>query len=642
MAIVQISKIQVRTGSRHDLPQLDTGELGFATDDRTVFIGNDKDLYPAPADSAEPTLTQLLTNSPNCHINASQITGILTIPVENLKLGGGTNGQYLQTDGNGTISWAAGGSGSNGSPGGSTTQIQFNDASNFAGDSKLTFNKTTGALTVTGNVSATNISGTLLTASQTNITSVGTLANLTTVANGNINLGGELIITNQNQHGGSGYAGMITLTNQANGTPNPNKFVRLNNAGDLEIVDSNYQYTIFTLTDIGNVVAPYFVGDGQYLYNVNASSVDTLNGLTAVGTVNFIDTSNVSLGSISNLHITGGTNGQVLKTDGSGGLSWTTITGGNSNISSYGNSDVDLRIASYTGNVAKAVYAYSVDGANVSGTVSLATTATRAGTVTTNAQPNITSVGTLTSLTVGNSTANTQFGNGTITATGNISGLRFTGNGYYLTGVNGANVGGTVPNATYAVTAGTAGTATTVDWTGISSTPSTINGYGITDAYGPLFIASVSTGQGIPTSPTTISQVTLVYDSVSTDTDNGYDNSTGIFTAPLSGFYQVNASIAVAPSNWASVSTYNSAGVIGVYKNNNPIASGPYIDFRGIILGGVVLQAITASSISNLVYLNSGDTLRCKLAYLTTAPSNFWNTNTNIIEGYFQASWIRP
>jgi len=50
--------------------------------------------------------------------------------------------------------------------------------------------------------------------------------------------------------------------------------------------------------------------------------------------------------------------------------------------------------------------------------------AVTAGTVTTNAQPNINSVGTLSTLVVGNATANTTFGNGTITATGNIS---FTG-----------------------------------------------------------------------------------------------------------------------------------------------------------------------------------------------------------------------
>ena len=38
MAIVQISKIQQRSGNLVDLPQLDEAELGFASDAKKVFI----------------------------------------------------------------------------------------------------------------------------------------------------------------------------------------------------------------------------------------------------------------------------------------------------------------------------------------------------------------------------------------------------------------------------------------------------------------------------------------------------------------------------------------------------------------------------------------------------------------------------
>ena len=75
MAIVQISKIQVRTGAESDLPQLDIGELGFATDTKNAYIGNDPLLDPPVG--IEPTLTQILTDSPNCIINMSQFTGNL-------------------------------------------------------------------------------------------------------------------------------------------------------------------------------------------------------------------------------------------------------------------------------------------------------------------------------------------------------------------------------------------------------------------------------------------------------------------------------------------------------------------------------------------------------------------------------------
>ena len=53
-----------------------------------------------------------------------------------------------------TVSGTAGGGGG-GSPGGSDTQVQFNDSSSFGGDSDLTWNKTTNVLTVAGHIAAT-------------------------------------------------------------------------------------------------------------------------------------------------------------------------------------------------------------------------------------------------------------------------------------------------------------------------------------------------------------------------------------------------------------------------------------------------------------------------------------------------------
>ena len=42
-------------------------------------------------------------------------------------------------------------------PGGSNTQVQFNDSGNFGGNANLTYNKTTSTLTVNGTISATNL-----------------------------------------------------------------------------------------------------------------------------------------------------------------------------------------------------------------------------------------------------------------------------------------------------------------------------------------------------------------------------------------------------------------------------------------------------------------------------------------------------
>jgi hypothetical protein len=51
----------------------------------------------------------------------------------------GTSGQFLKTDGAGTLSFAAAST----APGGSTTQVQYNNAGAFAGSANLTFDGTT-------------------------------------------------------------------------------------------------------------------------------------------------------------------------------------------------------------------------------------------------------------------------------------------------------------------------------------------------------------------------------------------------------------------------------------------------------------------------------------------------------------------
>lgn len=75
-------------------------------------------------------------------------TGTVTIGAYTLPAADGTNGQVLQTNGAGAVSWATvSGGGGGGTPGGSNTQIQFNDAGAFGGSAALTLDKTTGQMT---------------------------------------------------------------------------------------------------------------------------------------------------------------------------------------------------------------------------------------------------------------------------------------------------------------------------------------------------------------------------------------------------------------------------------------------------------------------------------------------------------------
>ena len=75
--------------------------------------------------------------------------------VSNVRITGGSNGYFLQTDGLGNLTWAmASGGGGSGSPGGSNAQVQFNDAGAFLGDAALTFNKGTKILTAANAINA--------------------------------------------------------------------------------------------------------------------------------------------------------------------------------------------------------------------------------------------------------------------------------------------------------------------------------------------------------------------------------------------------------------------------------------------------------------------------------------------------------
>ena len=75
----------------------------------------------------------------------------LTLPPDD----GGTD-NVLKTDGNGVLSWIAQGDLS-AQPGGSDTQVQYNNNGSFGGMDNFTYNKTSGDITITGAASTVNV-----------------------------------------------------------------------------------------------------------------------------------------------------------------------------------------------------------------------------------------------------------------------------------------------------------------------------------------------------------------------------------------------------------------------------------------------------------------------------------------------------
>jgi len=367
----------------------------------------------------------------------------LTANIANVHIFGGVNGYVLQTDGTGNLTWTAqtgNGGGGNGTPGGSNTQVQYNDSGSFGGNVGFTFNEITGALNVPGNVTAPYFIGnasyatfaasatTVTASSQPNITSVGSLVSLTVLGNSNT---GNIYT--------SGVSGNISGAN---------------------VITANTFVGNFT----GNLSGTF---TGNFVGNLSAGNI------TSNANVNFTTASNVSLGAVGNVKITGGTANYVLKTDGAGNLSWvvqssasgSNISNGTSNVNiptSNGNVITSINgnnilfvtstglFVSSPGNITARQFISNVAIGNAPFVVTSTTTvanlsASTAGTVTTNAQPNITSVGVLSSLNVGNATGNLIVSN----ATGNWN-ITFNGNGNIY-----ANTGFYVGNRIYANIIGT-------------------------------------------------------------------------------------------------------------------------------------------------------------------------------------------
>jgi hypothetical protein len=233
--------------------------------------------------------------------------------------------------------------------------------------------------------------------------------------------------------------------------------------------------------NLGNVVtANYYYGNGvnltgivttsanfaNYAGNVtvgsqgNITSVGTLSGLTATGIINLTGASNVSLGAVGNVKITGGSSSQYLQTDGTGNLSWATVSlssaiisngtsnvsipasGGNVNISVAGNANVLVTTGSGV-NVSGSLNATgNANVGNLGATGVVATTV--AGALTTQSQPNVTSVGTLSGLVVNGNT--TLIGNLVVTGNTTFVNSNITDLQDPLiqlgTGANGATLGG--------------------------------------------------------------------------------------------------------------------------------------------------------------------------------------------------------
>ena len=467
------------------------------------------------------TLASLTANG---IINFTTASNVSLGSNSNVKITGGTSGYYLQTDGTGNLSWATGG----GTPGGSNTQIQYNNAGAFGGTSFFTYATTPNGL---GNLATVTLGSNSLSSATGNLVVQGSLGRPTTITGSAINTGGITyfnIIGSGNgvvQYNGLATQTGLTLTSTANITITPasgyatylgdttylgyatfgNYYTGISLVINNPISSSSNASITYnplvtqaglTLTSTANitltpasgsatylgnlVIANYFSGSGNNLSNIQASNISgtiaNANYATYAGiatSANSVAVANVvGIGNIATINLNG--NGsQVLYGN---GVFASAGTIANANYASYaGNVTVNaqpnitsvgtLSSLSVTGNISSgnanlgnAVVAnFFIGSGNNLSNIQAANYASYAGNVTVNAQPNITSVGTLSSLSV---TGNISSGNANL---GNVVVANFfIGSGNNLSNIQAANISGTIANANYATYSGTAAVANSV------------------------------------------------------------------------------------------------------------------------------------------------------------------------------------
>jgi hypothetical protein len=363
-------------------------------------------------------------------------------------------------------------------------------ANRFVGDggnlSNITGANVTGTVANAVRANYANFAGQVVNSTQPNITSVGTLVSLNVTGD----VTGNLVTANIFSGNGT-YLSNVPGANITGTVANANFSAyseQANSANYAITVTGDYQPNITSIGDLirltvlGNItsgnadlgntaIANFFIGDGQYLANITGANV-----LGVVANSNYSAFSNratladtaLLAGSVTTSEQPNITSVGILTSLTVSDLGTGNIIADNANLgnlveanffSGDGQYLVNLSGDNVTGIVANANYAA------YAGLATTAVSATTAGSVTTSTQPNITSVGTLTSLVVnGNITSgNANLGNAVIA---NF----FIGNGHYLSSLNGANIS-EVPNAnfatysseaTHAIHADTADTATTI------------------------------------------------------------------------------------------------------------------------------------------------------------------------------------
>jgi hypothetical protein len=523
--------------------------------------------------------------------------------------------------------WSMGGDGATVS--GSNSQVQFNDASSFGASANFTFDKTSNTLTVTNLVTngsgITNITGSSVTGqvpnalisatvynnSQPNITSVGTLSSLTvtgSIASGNADLGNTATANyfigsgnNLSNIQGSNITGAVAYATTANSVTGSNVSGAVTYAATANAVAGAN-----VLGQVGNSLVSGTVYTNS---QPNITSVGTLTSLIVTG--NVTGGNLVTAGKVYSSDFINGGTGIYLSAGPSGYINFFTTDGDKASISDTGNitasnivanstifattANISGNLSSGNANLGNAAVANFFVG---SGAFLTSVTAVTAATVTATSQPNITGVGTLTSITV---SGNSDLGNaGNVKITGGTTGQYLqtdgSGNLTWSTVISGgaSNISnGTsninIPSANGNINLTSNGNTTLV----VTGTGANISGYAnITgNITAPYFIGNGSQLTGV--------DKLLVGNA---DQANYISNGTSNINTPI-----LNGNIAVGIAGTSNTVIFTSTGVnVAGYVNATSNITAPYFIGNGAFLTGVDTSPANISNGNSNVNISAG------------------------------------
>jgi len=462
MAIIQISRIIQRSGNLVDLPQLAEAELGWANDARRLFVGRGA---PYDAENVEvltsyssisfgqlegsygnldfitPVEGQIVTYNASANTwvntggnaadpgNTSQYSNNLVHlgDVGNVKLGGGSIGYVLETDGQGNLAWASKGTLrnpifaiSNATP----VVIQIEPTTPYVNGLEITI---TGANATNANAILNGQNFYVDLAPDFSISgnvSLYTDLGLSNAVNGstlssyvsNSGVATALLASSTSGAVAGGIEGSIQFNKS--GFANGGAALVWNTTTSLLAVTGNSN--ISGTSTVGALSATGVVTGSQIISTVanptpplivtSSTRIANANVQTAGNLIN--GTSNVIVNANSNIAMSVGNNANILVVTTSGtSVSGTLSVSGNANVSNIGATNGVFTNVSGNGSALT-----GISSSNISGQVANALVS---GTVYTNAQPNITSVGTLTTLSV---SGNANVGNLSVTGYANING----------------------------------------------------------------------------------------------------------------------------------------------------------------------------------------------------------------------------